>query len=174
MKKFFLTLILLASFGVRAEVGVVAAVTLSPVGNFKAKTNDVKGEAIFKGDEVKAENIVVELKDLKTGLEMRDRHAKDKYLEVEKYPQAVLIKGEGKAGVGKGLLRLHGKEAEIKGTFEIKEKTLIAKFPIHLKDFGIEGINYKGVGVEDEVKVEITVPAKEGNLGPASASKIKR
>lgn len=140
---------------------MVADVTLNPAGDFKAKTNDVVGEAVVEGDTVKADNIVVKLNKIVTGMPLRDRHAKEKYMEVAKYPEAVLTKAVGKGGKGKGLLKFHGVEKEVSGTYKVEGGKMVAKFPLKLSDFNIKGINYMGVGVEDEIQVSVEVPVKK-------------
>ncbi|MFF6464151.1 YceI family protein, partial [Staphylococcus aureus] len=110
-------------------------------------------------DEVSAENIVVNLKSLKTGVELRDKHTQ-KHLETEKFPEAVLLSAKGKGGKGTGKIKIRGVEKDISGVYKVEGKTLKAKFKLKLSDFGIEDINYMGVGVEDEVTLAVTVPVK--------------
>ncbi|BEV68920.1 YceI family protein [Bdellovibrio bacteriovorus] len=138
---------------------VVMDVVLNPMGDFKGKTSDVKGQAVVNGDEVSAENIVVNLKSLKTGVELRDKHTQ-KHLETEKFPEAVLLSAKGKGGKGTGKIKIRGVEKDISGVYKVEGKTLKAKFKLKLSDFGIEDINYMGVGVEDEVTLAVTVPVK--------------
>ncbi|ASD63261.1 YceI family protein [Bdellovibrio bacteriovorus] len=138
---------------------VVLDVVLNPMGDFKGKTSDVKGQAVVNGDEVSAENIVVNLKTLKTGVELRDKHTQ-KHLETEKFPEAVLLSAKGKGGKGTGKIKIRGIEKDISGVYKVEGKTLKAKFKLKLSDFGIEDINYMGVGVEDEVTLAVTVPVK--------------
>lgn len=161
MKTMSVLLVSFLGFSAFAQVGAVVDVTLSPMGSFKGKANDVKGAATVSGDTVTAENIVINMKTFDTGIDMRTNHARNKYLEVEKYPEAVLVKGEGKGGTGKGTLKIHGVEHEVSGTYTVNGDTVTAKFPLKLSDFKIEGINYKGVGVEDSVNVTVTVPVKK-------------
>jgi polyisoprenoid-binding protein YceI len=139
--------------------GVVVDITLNPMGDFKAKTNDIKGFAVKKGDEVTASNIVVNLKTLKTGVELRDKHTQ-KHLGTDKFPEAVLISAQGKNGQGTGKIKIRGIEKDIKGTYQIQGNMLSAEFPVSLSDFGIEDINYMGVGVENDVKLHVLVPLK--------------
>jgi polyisoprenoid-binding protein YceI len=138
---------------------VVVDVTLNPMGDFKAKTAAVKGEATKKGDEFTASNIVVNLKTLKTGVEGRDKHTQ-KYLETEKFPEAVLLTASGKGGKGKGRIKIRGIEKDIEGTYKVEGKLLKAKFDLKIADFGIKDINYMGVGVEDTVTLNVSVPVK--------------
>ena len=63
----FIAASVLMAFSLQAFAREVTVdVTLNPMGNFTGKTTDVKGEATKKGDEVSAQNIVVNLKNLKT------------------------------------------------------------------------------------------------------------
>lgn len=144
-----------------ADTEAIANVSLSPAGSFKAKSEKIKGEAVLKGDTVTAEKIVVDLKSLTTGIKLRDKHAKEKYLEVEKYPEAILTKAKGKGGQGTGRLKIKGIEKPVAGKYEIDGNVLKAEFPIKLSDYKITGIRYMGVGVDDEVTINITVPLKK-------------
>jgi polyisoprenoid-binding protein YceI len=145
----------------QAKGNAAADVALSPAGSFVAKTDEVAGEAIQEGDTVKAENIVVKLDSLKTGIPLRDKHAKDKYLETKKFPDAVLTKAIGKGGKGKGRLKIRNIEKDVEGTYKVDGGNLTANFPIKLSDYGITGIKYMGVGVDDQVKLTVTVPVKK-------------
>lgn len=144
-----------------ANGSAVVDVALTPAGDFKAKTEDVKGVAVMKGDTVTAENVVVNLKNLKTGLSLRDKHAREKYLEVSKYPEMTLVKAIGKGGKGRGLIKYRGVQKEVQGTYSISGNILKAEFPMKLSDFNIKGIKYMGVGVDDEVKVNVQLPVQK-------------
>jgi polyisoprenoid-binding protein YceI len=152
--------ILIVSPSLWAQPGVVADVKLNPAGSFKATSNDVSGEAVASGGIFKASNIIVKLKNFKTGLALRDKHMTEKYLEVGKYPEAVLVSAEGKGGKGKATIRLHGVEREVAGSYQVSGNELVAEFPIKLSEFNITGIKYMGVGVNDDVNVHVTVPVK--------------
>ncbi len=152
---------LLYSSVVLAAPEIVAEVTLNPAGDFKAEISDVKGEAIIDGDTVRAEKVVAELKSLKTGMTLRDKHAKDKYLEVATFPVVELVSAIGKGGKGKGRIKMKNIEKDVEGTYKIEGGELKADFPIKLSDFKITGIKYMGIGVEDVVKVRVTIPARK-------------
>jgi polyisoprenoid-binding protein YceI len=138
-----------------------ADVSLTPAGSFTAKCDTVKGEAVLKGNTVTADKIVVDLRNLKTGISLRDKHSRDKYLEVDKYPEAILTDGKGKDGKGTGKLKIRGIEKAVSGSYTIKGDTLFAEFPIKLSDYDIKKIKYMGVGVDDEVTIKINVPVKK-------------
>lgn len=134
-------------------------VVLNPMGDFKAKTSDVKGEATIKGDEVSAKNIIVNLTNLKSGVELRDKHTQ-KYLDTKTFPDAVLVSATGKGGKGQGKIKIKGIEKDVDGTYNVEGKVLKADFKVTLSDFGIKDINYMGVGVEDQVTIHVAVPVK--------------
>ncbi|MGE5085923.1 MAG: YceI family protein [Bacillota bacterium] len=159
MKFFAATLILTLGVSSAFAQSVVVDITLNPMGDFKAKTTQVKGAATIKGDEVSAQNIVVNLKSLTTGVELRDKHTQ-KHLETSKYPEAVLVSATGKGGKGVGKLKIRGIEKEVSGTYKVEGKVLKADFPVKISDFGIQDINYMGVGVEDTVTLHVAVPVK--------------
>ncbi|MFM6928714.1 MAG: YceI family protein [Bdellovibrio sp.] len=159
MKFFAASLILTLGVSSAFAQSVVMDVTLNPMGDFKAKTTQVKGEAIVKGDEVSAQNIVVNLTSLKTGVELRDKHTQ-KHLETSKFPEAVLVSATGKGGKGVGKIKIRGIEKEISGTYKVEGKVLKADFAVKMSDFGIQDINYMGVGVEDTVTLHVAVPVK--------------
>lgn len=161
---FFISQISLAQQG-----SAKAYVSLNPAGDFVG-TMKSTGAATLTGGKVSAKNIVVDMKSLSTGLDLRDDHAKNKYMEVSKYPEAVLIEATGENGKGTGKLKFHGKENPISGTYTIQGgKILNATFNIKLSEYGISDISYKGIGVEDEVKIEVQIPIAAAGKAPAPA-----
>ena len=135
-------------------------VALVPAGSFVGKTQDVKGEATLDGDTVRAENIIVNLKDLKTGVKLRDEHTQ-KHLETDKFPQAILVKAVGKGGKGGAIIKIKGVDEKVSGTYKIEGSTLIADFPVKLSVHQITGIKYMGIGVDDQVKIHVEIPIKK-------------
>ena len=135
-------------------------VKLVPAGSFVGKSNKVTGFAKLTGTKVSAENIKCDLTDLHTGMELRDKHTK-KYLEVEQFPEAILVNASGENGKGKGLIKIKGIEKPIEGTYTIAGSELNAEFLLKLSDFKIAGIRYMGVGVADELKLTVKVPLKK-------------
>jgi polyisoprenoid-binding protein YceI len=144
------------AFAQSASVGI----TLTPAGSFKIKCTEVHGFVEKSGTEYNAKNILVGLKNLTTGVDVRDTHTK-KYLEVEKFPNAILVSAKGKNGKGEGILRVKGIDQKIEGTYKIADDMLIAEFPIKLSDFKINDIKYMGVGVDDDAQLTVSVPIKK-------------
>ncbi len=117
----------------------------------------------------------VQLDKFKTGIETRDEHMKKKYLEVEKFPEAVLnVKdlsvADMKAGAKKDLsfkanLTLHGvtKEVDVKGKLEAISDSkfkIQATANIKLSDFKIDIPSYAGIKVADSVDFDVQFQTK--------------
>ena len=136
---------------------VYVDVQIKPAGTFRAEINKVKGSAHKTDDGVKAENILVDLRKLSTGISLRDEHTK-KYLQVDKYPIAQLKKASGHDGKGTGTIYIKGQNQDVSGTYAVHGKMLEAKFKMKLSDLNITGVRYMGAGVADEVTVTVAVP----------------
>ena len=146
---------------VDAIAGSVAFdVVLNPVGDFTARANTLAGSAMKKGDVVMAKNIRFKLSDLQSGVELRDTHMKEKYLEVEKFPTAELVAAKGENGKFKAILKIRGKSNPVSGSYKISGSELTANFKTTLSAWGIPEASYMGVSVEDEVTVTVTLPVK--------------
>jgi hypothetical protein len=170
MKIFILTLLVSLS---AAAASVKVYVSLSPAGDFVAETESVVGNAVV-GDNgaVEATNIRVPVKSLKSGINLRDQHMINKYLEADKYPDVILKIAKGAGGKGEAVLVIKGKEGKVNGTYGTSATSLKAEFSLKLPDFGITDISYKGIGVEDEVKVVAIVPlVKKSAAAVAPAAK---
>lgn len=150
-------------------------VVLSPAGDFIAESNSVIGQATE--DEkglIEASNIKIDVKTLKTGIGLRDEHMVNKYLEAAKYPEILLKLAKGSAGKGVAILVIKSKEAKVSGTYEkVGTDKIKAKFDVKLSDFNIKDISYKGIGVDDVAKVEVTLPLTKKAVVAADKSKIE-
>jgi len=133
-----------------------------PAAEFKLEASQLKGTVDF------------EMEKLDTGIDLRTRHMKEKYLHVKDHPKAKLTLLEAPVDEGfastltnagektfKGKMQLHGKEEEVSGTFTAKEGLVHAKFPIKLSQFAIDIPSYLGVTVADMVDVTVELPLKK-------------
>ena len=138
----------------------------------------IKGEAKQFITQIKNEqngiNLTAELdlSTLSTGIDLRDEHMKENYLEVNKFPKAKLkinqLLTEGITGLNlptvknktfAGTLELHGKSVPINGEFTIDEKNMtMAEFKIKLSDFDIKIPEYLGIKVAELVTIKTTIP----------------
>ena len=151
------------------DVRVVCPLTVG--GSFEAKATSFSGTvalatprpAAFEGD------LAVDLRTLDTGIELRNQHMRDTYLEVGKgtgYETAVLSDihlGDVDAATFQGrtpftgTLLLHAARKPVTGEADIRREgsnvRVAASFPVRLDEFGIPPPRYLGVGVKNEVQV---------------------
>jgi polyisoprenoid-binding protein YceI len=149
---------------------VVVVCPLTVGGSFEAKTETVSGQvALGSGQPGALEGALsVDLRTLKTGINIRDRHMRDNYLEVEKAPgfETATIEGiqieklEGKTTFN-GTLVLHGERKPVSGSATIARQgdgySVDAQFPVKVSDFNITKPTYLGVGVQDEIRIKIAL-----------------
>jgi polyisoprenoid-binding protein YceI len=159
------------------EASVTVKCQLTLGGSFEAETEALSGAVAVdpaKNGEVEG-TLTVDLRTLETGINLRDTHMRENYLEVQKgegFSSATLSRIQldgidsahpvGKARF-RGLLLLHGEEREVTGTAEISRIgtrfQVHAAFPVKVSDFNIASPSYLGVGVKNEVKVGVNFQA---------------
>ena len=125
--------------------------------------------------------IKMDVSSFKTGIETRDHHMKEKYLEVgsadNKYATLTLLdctvpasffdgaKAESKALPFKGKLRLHGVEQELSGTVDLtrdgKAIKGASKFDIDIPAYKIAVPSFAGITVAKIVTVEVSLSGVE-------------
>jgi polyisoprenoid-binding protein YceI len=120
--------------------------------------------------------ITAPLGNLKTGIDLRDRHLRDKYLHVRQHPNAVLevqrgalkhpTGGGSVASEADGTLTLHGKAKSIRFKYSARHEGGRIKveggFRIDIRDFGIEVPSYLGLKVKPEVDANAQFYVTEG------------
>jgi polyisoprenoid-binding protein YceI len=127
-------------------------------------------------DDGKVVVITVPLKQLTTGISLRDNHMREKYLEVEKFPDARLevpwsavklpAAGATSEGDAQGSLTLHGQSRAVTFHYRISRDggggyQVSASFPMNFKEFGVNVPSYMGVTVKPDVRVETRFGAKD-------------
>ncbi|MGE3974389.1 MAG: YceI family protein [Bdellovibrionales bacterium] len=143
----------------------------APTGEFKETAGKVFGSVDF------------DLHSLKTGINMRDEHMKNKYLEVDKHNGLANLKLENlelpgdivsgsqssKEGLPfKGKLSLHGETKDVQGTYNLTKTAtgydVLAKFNLKLSDYKINIPSYAGITVAEDINVEIKTTAVQAKL----------
>ena len=136
-----------------------------------------KGLMELDGSNVKGD-ISVEMSDMTTGISLRDTHMKEKYLEVNKFPNAVLkisdLKFEKdpysevfsqKNVPFKGKMNIHGIEHDVEGTADIdsskSEISVSAKTKTTITAHQIAIPTYMGIKIADEVQVSAELKIKK-------------
>jgi polyisoprenoid-binding protein YceI len=114
--------------------------------------------------------IDVPLANLVTGIALRDRHMREKYLEVQKFPDAVLVvtrsalkipaSGARAEADAPGTLKLHGQVRPVTVHYDATADGdgLLVHGAVHVKmdDYGIALPSYLGVTVKPDVDVRAT------------------
>ncbi len=115
----------------------------------------------------------VDLNQFDTGIELRNRHMKEKYLETEKFPKTTLeidhvdLPKDWKPGADissakfQGKLTLKGTTKPVEGTVKISGTNMAAEadFVIDISQFPIGVPSYMGVTVASSVNVHVAIPA---------------
>lgn len=113
----------------------------------------------------------VPLANLDTGIALRNKHMREKYLEVAKYPNAELaVKRSALPAVGDGAtanaqvdgaMTIHGVTKPVKVTVRASRAgqrfTVHGETPLDIRDYGIHVPSYLGVTVKPEIRVEVDV-----------------
>lgn len=139
-------------------------------GEGKNLTGEIQSSAasIETGTNVSA-SFELDLTSLTSGIERRDSHMKERYLEVGKFPKAQLKVATWKTRLGssepfQGILSLHGVEKPVEGTIRAEKSGdqsvhSTAQFKIHLSDFAVAIPVFAGITVADEVEIEVDLEA---------------
>ena len=120
--------------------------------------------------------VTVDLTKLETGIALRDNHMRDKYLEVGKYPKAMLsvdaasLKRPSGTNpenfTGTGQFTVHGqtKPASFQYTAERYQNGLkiTGTVNIMLTDYGIAVPNYLGVTVKPNIAIDVAFEVSDG------------
>jgi len=133
------------------------------------KTNQLRIE-----DDGTTLKITVPLATLHTGIGLRDKHMREKYLQVDKYPDAVLempwsavkLPGDGQTGEGTvpGKMTIHGKSKDVKAKYRIvrtgNRYQVTGNVSLNLKDYDIDVPSYLGVTVQPDIETSVSFTAE--------------
>ncbi len=149
-----------------------------PTGQMTVEAGKVSGQAIF------------DLNSLDTGIELRNKHMKEKYLEVAKHPKATFeiteIKLPNPMPAGdfnqdapfKGKLTVHGVTQDVAGVAKLKKEgsqlTGNVEFATTVKSFNIELPSFAGITMADEVNVSVEFTGPMVQKGNARSVASKR
>jgi polyisoprenoid-binding protein YceI len=155
---------ILASIGI-AEAKLAASggdVSFTAVGPGGLKIVGTTKELAVKEDGATV-TVVVPLGNIDTGIGLRNRHMREKYLEVDKYPTAELsvnrsdLKFVDGSASASGTMKIHGQSKPVTFTYTAKKNgssfAIDGAVHLNMKEFGIEVPSYLGVTVKPEVDV---------------------
>ena len=156
------------SFAKPFQTQGVASARFHATGPAGLKIEGTTAEMSLKDDDTTL-TIVVHLASFDTGIALRNRHMREKYLQVDKYPDAVLTvtkasvslpaEGNPTTADAPGKLALHGKEQATSIHYEIvrhgETLEVVGKLALNINDYGIETPSYLGVSVKPAVEVDV-------------------
>jgi len=174
MNQFLTALLLLPSValatGLRSESGEVEFLAVGKPSMLKihGKAENPEAHLSVNGGDLNG-SVSMEMEKFSTGIGLRDKHMKEKYLETAAHPKARLTLKNAKVGSGfaesltnpaeafEGILSFHGQDRPVKGSFSVEAGKMSAKFPLPLTDFGVEIPTYLGVTVAETVDVSVNL-----------------
>lgn len=119
--------------------------------------------------------VTVGLSSLSTGIGLRDKHMKEKYLQVQTYPTADLVvpraslkvpSGGAVNASAQGTMKIHGKAKPVTFTYTAKPDggkiTVSGSVRVNVQDYGIEIPSYMGVTVKPDVDVSVQFTTADG------------
>lgn len=134
-----------------------------------------KTEKIAVNEDAANVNVVVPLDTVSTGIDLRDRHMKEKYLEVGKFPNAQLTvpraalkfpAGGAVTADVDGTMSIHGVTRPVKvhytATPSAKGIDVNGTTHVNMGEYGIQVPSYAGVTVKPDVDLKVSFTAKDG------------
>lgn len=131
----------------------------------------IDGKGTMLEGELSLENNLIsgiiqfDLKSLDTGIELRDEHMKEKYLQVDKHSMAILtlkdVKSSSEEFQFNAIMKLHGVERKVEGVAQLNDGKLIASLKLKLSDYEIAIPSFQGITVADEVTVNVNTQVEK-------------
>ncbi len=167
--------------GEKAKVEFLASSKVNIHGELKVNPKEaLRGELRIENFKASGE-IVVKLDAFETGIGLRDRHMREKYLETAKYPEAKLQVVElliprsfaeesfsADAESFAGTLTMREKTVPVNGTVSLKgskqDLDMKFEFPLKISDFKIDPPTFLGVVMASDVVVTAQIQVKPEKL----------
>ncbi len=157
MKLFLSLCLILSTAAAFAKPKISVFVSLTPAGSFTAVSEKPKGNLFKQGESFTADKITVTIESLKTGIDLRDEHFW-KHLNSTKHDKAILTDLKASGGKATANLEINGVKKPVTISYKVAGEEIMASFAIKASQFSLAKAEYLGVGVEDNVKVEATLP----------------
>lgn len=120
-------------------------------------------------------HFVVPIARLDTGIDLRNRHMREKYLEVGKYPNAELVvdrsaikfpsDGAESSGTANGTMTIHGQSKPVAVAYKAKRAgsnyDISGSLRVNIKEYGVEVPSYLGVTVKPDVDVNVAARVQD-------------
>ena len=153
----------------------------------EGKNHDISGYFTFP-PESSADSIIgilkVDLRTLKTGIDTRDEHMRERHLHTDKYPYAyfelrtirnmpqAVEPGTEYTVDGDGYFYIHGNKRSLSATIQFivkdnKQLQVTAEFSLNLDDYKIPRPKALFLKLAETINVRVTCTAQEGSLTEA-------
>lgn len=160
MKSIILLSFLFLSLQAMAANKVTLFVNLNPAGSFQGVSQKLKGNLVKSGETITSNgNISVSIESFKTGIELRDEHMW-KHMNSSKHAKATLTDLKAQNGKATATLEVNGVKKPVQISYKIANNEVLATFTVKASEFNLKKAEYLGVGVDDNIKVEATLPLK--------------
>lgn len=139
---------------------VTVDVSLFPIGSFDIESKEIEGKLIESNGKFQASLLKVPVISMKTGIALRDEHMQES-LKVNEHPTIEVrdVSSDVDGKNAKAKITIAGVSQDINFTLKKLDKSFVeVQFSLNLPAYKIEDINYRGVGVEDDVQVTAIVP----------------
>ncbi len=133
-------------------------VSLSPAGDFVGQSTKVRGFVDKNGSSFSADELSIEVGQLKTGIELRDKHFHERLGGVK--AKIIVKNAKGSGGNGTGSVTVNKITKPFSFNFKESGGNVQARFDLKPSDFGITNVKYLGVGVEDKVIIDVAIPLR--------------
>lgn len=124
-----------------------------------------KGTIVFDEKDLNASNfnITIDVSSIKTGLSLKNRHARsDRWFDAKKYPEIKFKSSEfrkTKSGYEvKGILDMHDTQKQISIPFTFENNIFVGSFEVDRLDYEVGNLEGMGYTVGTIVNIDISVP----------------
>jgi polyisoprenoid-binding protein YceI len=178
MKRFALVLaLLLAPIAAEAKLSKTAdaaSAVFHAVGPGGLKIDGRTGD-VTVADDGNNVSVGVQLAGIDTGVSLRNKHMREKYLQTDKFPVAKLTvaraalkfpaDGTKVQGSAPGTLSLHGQTKPVTVGYTVANAGGVYRvsgtIPVNMTQFGIEEPSFLGASVKPDVNVEVSFAATD-------------
>lgn len=154
MKTFIIFFSLILSTALWAKGSVNIHVSLTPAGSFTGVTDKVKGKITKNGTGFTSKRIELNIRDIKTGIDLRDEHLWE-HLNYKTQSKATLTDLVANNGTATANLEVNGVKQPVTITYTDNSGSVDANFKVKASSFKLPPKSYLGVGVSDEVTVNV-------------------
>ena len=136
---------------------------------------DGVGSELSVAEDGGAVRVVVPLANLKTGIELRDKHMRENYLETAAFPNAELVVpraalklpagNDAVSAEAQGTMKIHGTARPAVFRYTVRRSGdafgVAGSVSVNMNEFGIKVPSYLGVTVKPDVQITVRFTARD-------------